>query len=176
MRLWLRLLAAMMCWALLGCEMLDVDEDSEGPAEEETEAESEAKTEEEAQSDGFDLSTVRFLHANISGWAETASLSASVGGGNVVLDYDKSRAWPEVEGVVASAWVVFEHGGRWTAATFEYLRPGQTVKNAGFHIPIDGQTWRPSSGEEIGFIVSGLARDKRRTVEERSNVSWVRWP
>ena len=75
-------------------------------------------------------------------------------------------------------------GGTWYAATWEWMRPGQTCKNrlsvAGDHIkqspfhPTSG--WRPSSGEELYFMVSGLARSSERNNSERSNVMRVVWP
>jgi hypothetical protein len=62
------------------------------------------------------------------------------------------------------------------------LRPGQVCKgitaaNIGGHIkqsPL--ANWRPRSGEQVGFMVSTLARDANRTSNERTNVVLVRWP
>ena len=57
-----------------------------------------------------------------------------------------------------------QRDGVWYAATWEWLRPGQTSKPTsvvnGAHIkksPL--QDFRPVSGETYGFMVSGLARD-----------------
>ena len=74
--------------------------------------------------------------------------------------------------------------GQWYAATFEWLRQGQTSKpkgvldgSMGDHIKVPPlNRWRPRSGERIGLMVSGLARTKMRNVQERSNVSMVTWP
>ena len=120
--------------------------------------------------------TVMNSRADVSGWAQTATLNASVGGGSVNLNYDKARVWPGIDNVNANAWVFFTYKGGNYASTFDYMRPGQTRKSANFQIPMDGGTWRPSSGETVGFMVSGLCRDSRRNVSERSNVDFVTWP
>jgi len=128
---------------------------------------------------------VRWLHTNVSAWPETASLSAGVSGSSVLLNYDKSRSWPSAFAggteVNANAWIFVYRGGTWYAATWEWLRPGQTSKStravAGDHIkksPLND--FSPVSGEYYGFMVSGLARDSTRNVQERSNVDMVRWP
>jgi hypothetical protein len=74
--------------------------------------------------------------------------------------------------------------GKWYAATFEWLRPGQTSKPVGV---LDGSkgdhikrsplsNWRPRKGERFGIMVSGLARGGARNVSERTNVQMVTWP
>lgn len=132
-----------------------------------------------------DFAGVVWLHHNVSGWPVTASLNASVSGGFVHLNYDKADVWPTVNvngtAVNANPWIFVFQDGTWYAATFEWLRPGQTSKPtstvAGDHIkksPLNN--FSPVSGEIYGFMVSGLARDDHRNVEERSNVDMVRWP
>ena len=125
---------------------------------------------------------IQWLHTDVSGWAQAASLNASVGGGTINLLYSQARAWPAVDGVNANPWVIVNLNGQWYAATFEWLRFGQTAKpmsvlSGGGHIkvsPLSG--WRPKSGERIGLMVSGLARTTMRNVKERSNVVMVTWP
>ena len=127
--------------------------------------------------------TVKFLHTDVSSWPVTASLSASVGG-TINMPYSKARVWPAVDGVNANPWVFVNVNGQWYAATFEWLRQGQTSKpkgvldgSMGDHIKVAPlSSWRPHSGERIGLMVSGLARTKMRNVQERSNVSMVTWP
>lgn len=86
--------------------------------------------------------------------------------------------------VVGNAWVFAEYEGQWYAATFEYMRVGQTRKYAaavdGDHIerspfPID---WRPASGQQLYFMVSGLIRNPPydRNIEERPNIVSLIWP
>ena len=128
--------------------------------------------------------TVKFLHANVSDWAVTASLSASVSGSSINMPYSKSKVWPAVDGVNANPWVFANIGGQWYAGTFEWFRYGQTSKpkgvldgSMGDHIKVSPMSgWRPSSGERIGLMVSGLARTSMRNVQERSNVVMVTWP
>ena len=127
---------------------------------------------------------IKWLHNDVSDWAVTASLSASVGGGTINMPYSKARVWPAVGGVNANPWVIVNLNGQWYAATFEWFRHGQTSKPVGVlngamgdHIkasPLSG--WRPRSGERFGLMVSGLARAQSRNVRERSNVVMVTWP
>ncbi len=131
----------------------------------------------------FSLGNVHWLHANVSGWAQTASLGGvNISGGSITLNYNKSRVWPAVNGLNANPWIFVNRGGKWYGATWEWLRYGQTTKSVaavrGDHIkkaPLNN--FKPVSGETYGFMVSGLARDKStRNVSERSNVVMVRWP
>ena len=129
---------------------------------------------------------IHWLHTNVSDWPQTAALSANVGGGVIHMPYDKARVWFAKDGVNANPWVFVNLNGQWYAATFEYLRHGQVSKpmdvlaktgGMGDHIkvaPLSG--WRPRSGERIGLMVSGLARNQLRNVRERSNVVMVTWP
>ena len=125
---------------------------------------------------------IQWLHADVSDWAPTATLHASVGGGSINLSYDKAKIWPAVGGANANPWVIVNLNGQWYAGTFEWLRYGQTAKpmavlSGGGHIKVPPlSSWRPHSGERIGLMVSGLARDSTRNVKERSNVVMVTWP
>ena len=125
---------------------------------------------------------IHWLHADVSGWAQTAILHASVGGGSINLSYDKAKIWPAVDGANANPWVIVNLNGQWYAGTFEWLRYGQTAKpmavlSGGGHIKVPPlSSWRPHSGERIGLMVSGLARDSTRNVKERSNIVMVTWP
>ena len=124
---------------------------------------------------------------DITGWAQTATLQAHVGGGSISMAYDKSRVWPERDGVNATPWAIVNVNGQWYAATFEYLKVGQMSKpmtvlsqtgGKGDHFKVAPlSSWRPRSGERFGLMVSGLARGTNpRTVQERSNISMVTWP
>ena len=133
-----------------------------------------------------DLGGVVFLHTNVAGWPATASLSGvSASGGTINLPYNKANVWPGVStsGAVVNAnpWIIVFRDGVWYAATFEWLRVGQTSKPVGTvngnHIkkpPLNN--FVPISGETYGFMVSGLARDSTRNVQERTNVRMYRWP
>ena len=126
----------------------------------------------------------KWLHHDVSAWPVTAKLDASVAGGTINMPYSKAKEWPAVDGVNANPWVIVNREGQWYAATFEWLRHGQTSKPVGVldgskgdHIKVSPlNEWRPKSGERIGLMVSGLARAQSRNVRERSNVCWVDWP
>ena len=132
---------------------------------------------------------ITWLHTDVTEWPVTASMTASVGDGKIRFPYDKANVWPGISAVGATVnanpWVIVKWtDGRWYAATFEWLRPGQTSKpmgvldgSLGDHIKVAPlNRWRPRSGERFGILVSGLARSTQRNVQERSNVSMVTWP
>jgi PKD repeat protein len=140
-----------------------------------------------AGNDELDLGQVSFLHANISRWPATSTITdVRITGSQVCVYHTKAGKWPvkSLSGVAVEGnpWVVVNRDGRWYAGTYEWLRPGQICKgitagNIGGHIkqaPL--ANWRPRSGEQVGFIVSTLARDANRTSNERTNVKLVRWP
>ena len=130
--------------------------------------------------------SIKWLNADVSGWAQTANLNASVGGGTISMPYDKARVWPGRSGVNANCWAIVNIGGVWYAATFEYLKSGQQSKPMSVLSKTDGKgdhfkvsplsSWTPRSGERIGLMVSGLVRGGNRNVQERSNISMVTWP
>lgn len=131
--------------------------------------------------DAIPANSIRYLHADVSGWPVTSSLSVSIGGGSVNMPYDKANVWPARGGVNANPWIIVNVDGQWTAATFEWLRTGQTSKPtkvvAGDHIkkpPLNN--FRPQSGVSYGWMVSSLARDGTRTVNERTNIVMATWP
>jgi hypothetical protein len=143
----------------------------------------------------FDLNTVKWLHVNVTNWPVTANLSSvSVQGGTICMEYDKKSSWPSVAiphnsgngtvDVVANPWVFIEHDGQWYAATWEWMGVGSTCKNktsvAGDHIkqpPFGPMDWKPTSGQTLYFMVSGLARFSNiKNVSERSNIVKVIWP
>lgn len=139
--------------------------------------------------DEIDLSSLIWLYPDISGWEITSELSVSFSGTNVCLEYDKKDEWPVVQifgttDVVANAWVFAETRGQWYAATFEWMRPGQTCKAQaaveGGHIkrnPFEADGWTPESGEELYFMVSGLIRNPTYSnVMERTNIVRATWP
>jgi hypothetical protein len=133
-----------------------------------------------------DLSNARFLHENVSQWPITSTLrTVSVSGDSVLLDYDKAGEWPPgrvgQDDLAANPWIFVKQDGQWYAATWEWMRPGQTVKGRasvnGDHIKREPLgNFVPRSGEVYGFMVSGLARGAERNVKERTNVVFIQWP
>lgn len=166
-----------------GCEsdLVKIDvEDSDVPATSVPQSSNSTVTASSVQVPaGF--SGVKWLHTNVSGWSETASLNGRISGGTITLDYSKKNSWPSVNGLNANPWIFVYRDGTWYAATFEWFRSGQVSKPtstvAGDHIkrsPLND--FRPVSGEVYGFMVSGLARDDTRNVRERTGVQMIRWP
>ena len=126
-----------------------------------------------------------FLHADVTDWEESIELYGVYFNGNqIILDHDESfRDWDTITrsvSVNANAWIIVDQGDSTIAATWEWLRPGQKVKNKssvnGDHIkkaPLNN--FVPKAGETYGFFVSGLARDSARNRLERSNVIYKTW-
>lgn len=141
----------------------------------------------------IDFDHVKWLHADVSDWRETSKItSVTITEERICIDHTKAGKWPAVspggDAVEGNPWVFVRIGGTWYAATYEWLRPGQKCKAMGK--PTDGpicarlaahtkrepiESWRPARGELVGFMVSTLARDSRRTTNERSNVVLVEW-
>lgn len=190
------LLIVSLCFLLVstGCD-LDFDSDSSSGndlisnIENEISAATASGTSAGAVND-IDPNTVIFQDADVTGWAQTASLNASVNGGTVSLSYDKAREWPTAQTrandggpMNANCWVVVNLNGQWYAATFDWLRTGQQSKTASAVTGANGHivgsplnAWRPTSGETLGFMVSTPARSSERTINERSNISVSTWP
>jgi hypothetical protein len=131
----------------------------------------------------IDLTQVVWLDPDVSRWAETSRITgASIGDPPICIEHTKAGRWPVKDGAEGNPWVFVNLAGRWHAATYEWLRPGQTCKgidrnNIGPHIkrpPLS--TWRPAPGELVGLMVSARARFRADTVRERSNVVMRRWP
>ena len=140
------------------------------------------------------LDQVTWLHTDVSGWPITTELQVSFQGGSICLSDARRDTWPSVSiphssgngnvNVVANPWVFLEYQGQWYAATWEWLAVGTTCRNmsavAGDHIKRFAQVpedWRPSSGQQLYFMVSGLARSGDITnLQERSQIVEVRWP
>lgn len=138
--------------------------------------------------DPIDLNSVTFLHSDVSSWSVTSTVTnVSVSRGSICIEHTKSGRWPVLDNLEGNPWVFAQINGRWHAWTWEWLRPGQTCKSSpdtgdwttslGPHGERDpANSWRPQSGELVGFMVSTHGRDGRRTSNERSNIVMVRWP
>lgn len=137
-----------------------------------------------------ELASVTWLHANVRDWPATAKIAgAKISGGQIKFPYDKAGVWPVAtsgveKGTNANVWAIVRISGKWYAATWEWLRKGQTSKPVGC---LDGSkgdhfkvaplnAWRPKSGERFYLMVSGHARSTGRNVKERSNPVEVVWP
>lgn len=141
--------------------------------------------------DALDLSTVRFLHANVTGWKVTSTITGTrIETQEICVFHTAASRWPAPSGTYGNPWVIAKIGGTWYAGTFEWMRPGQVCKaldpgaggatiadRIGPHVKVEPLTsWKPRKGDIVGLMYSGWARDSRRSVEERSNVVLVTWP
>jgi hypothetical protein len=179
---------------LVGCEF-ESDSSSSSITAEEVGEEAAAVDSENLQpssnaQDEISLNGVVWLDANVSGWPVTTQLNARVSGGSILLPYDKASSWPVARTrasnggpLVGNVWIFVNRGGTWYAATWDWMRLGQTSKSTSAVRGTDGHirsaplnTFTPRSGETYGFMVSTPARSSERTINERSNVSMVVWP
>ena len=139
----------------------------------------------------FDLSRATFLHTDVSGWAQTTTLSVELSASQICLNYDKTNSWPSVAidhtsgtrkiNVNANPWVFVNRGGQWYGGTFEWLVVGNQCRSKstvnGDHIKRAPLTnWAPSVGEELYFMMAGLSRfGTISNVQERSQPVKVIW-
>jgi hypothetical protein len=130
----------------------------------------------------FKLSDVKWLHTNVSSWAETSIITSVHVSSQICIEHTKAGKWPVLDGVEGNPWVFAQVNGRWYAATYEWLRPGQICKfvDANSLGPNTGEeplsSWRPRKGELVGFMVSTHARFGKQTIAERSNIVVIPWP
>ena len=136
------------------------------------------------QNNDININEVVFLDADVRAWAQTASLNASVNGGELRVPYSQAQQWPASTTAPANAnanvWVIANIDGTWYGATFEWLRFGQQAKAFSAIRSTDGYInqsefdgWEVTSGETLGIMVSTPARNGQRTINERSNISTV---
>ena len=140
--------------------------------------------------DQLDLSQVTWLHANISNWTVSSTVTGVTfpgAGVDMCIFHTQAGQWPTyVDNGVAgegNPWVFANINGQWYGGTFEWLRPGQQCKvvitreNIGPHVKVSPlSSWVPQSGEVVGFAMSTPARSALRTSNERTNIVLVTWP
>ena len=138
--------------------------------------------------DQFDLSQVIWLHHDVSNWPITSTITnVTIGNPPICFPHSMAGGWPKVQAggttVEGNVWVIFQVDGQWYAATWEWLRPGQTCKglkgsDLASHIKVaPGDSWSPKSGETVYFFVSTPARfGPQGPKNERSNVFCTIWP
>ena len=150
----------------------------------------------------FSWDKVRWLNSHdVSGWSETSQITSVQvkQNGQVCIDHNKKGQWPPATPLggdtllEGNPYIIVKIGDTYYAATYEWLRPGQVCKlgHAGpLSVTYSGndsigahtkrsplQTWAPTGGEVVGFMVSGLARNQvTPNARERSNIVWYRLP
>lgn len=135
--------------------------------------------------DDINASSVVYLHANISSWAVTSTVTRVTidPGSQICIFHTKAGKWPTPfeHNVEGNVWAFANINGTWHGATWEWIRSGQVCKHIEkewprFATPAPMSSWRPRSGELVGFGTSTHARNARRTINERSNIVLVPWP
>jgi hypothetical protein len=143
-----------------------------------------------AGADEIDPRTITWLHTDVSSWPITSRITnVTITRSEICVDHTGAGRFPTsrfgdimVEGNV---WIVASFNGRWYAATYDWLRPGQVCKAVTgdelgrdqIRIPPMDASWPgPRSGETVGFLVSTRARDGVPAGQERTNIVLVRWP
>lgn len=149
--------------------------------------------------DEIDLSQVTWLHTDVSSWRVTSTVtSVSVTPDEICVNHTAAGLWPfstdvfpvgpgdppggaPIEGNI---WIFAQFNGRWYAATWDWLRPGQQCKHETaetlgrdqIRFPPMDASWVPQPGDRVGFMMSTIARTNLRAGEERSNVVQFTWP
>jgi hypothetical protein len=134
--------------------------------------------------DQLSASEVKWLHADVGSWPVTSTITdVGVGKSSVTIEHTKAGQWPvyDLQGaaVEGNPWILVNRNGQWLAATYDWLRPGQTEKSVtandiGENARDDRLEPRP--GELVGLMVSTIARNGDRTSNERSNIVLTTWP
>ena len=134
----------------------------------------------------FDLRKLKWLHTNISDWPVTKKLrEVRVSATHITLDFEDPTSWPAytTDGgvIMGNPWIILKYQGTWYAATWEWLRHGQTTK---FRYAVNGDhikkpplnNWSPVPGETYYFMAAGLSRFNERNVRERTSIVAIEWP
>ncbi len=155
--------------------------------------------------DDFNIDDVTWAtgggNMDIASWETTVNLSkVDFSDDKICMTYsghnwprytsDKPDAGGNLVTVDANPWIIVKKDGKWHAATWEWLRPGQSCKLGGHpsvyaalathisHGKLRG--FSPSSGETIGIMISSMARYGPNTngssAKERSNIIFVTVP
>ncbi len=138
--------------------------------------------------DTANWSNVDWMDTNPSSWSQTSQLSVSISGRTINVPHSKAGAWPiatpfgDSTTAEGNAWIFVYKNGRWKAATFDFLRPGQTQKDTSNITDACGalrgelSNFRPTAGQLYGFMVSGISRSGyTNNIQERSNVVMYSW-
>ena len=129
--------------------------------------------------DAFDLSKVTWLGLNVSTWAISTYLNVTIDNKFIHLDYNGEH-WFPVANLSGNLWAIVNHNNKWYAFTIEWLRHDQKQKLKGCmnyeHAKRNElKDWKIKAGDEVYIFVSGLCRDKKRNVQERSNIVPLIW-
>lgn len=122
-------------------------------------------------------------HPFDSAWRETIRLDGiEVFGGKIRFPFRKNGAWqtitqPDGSTSVGHLWVMQLVSGQFYASTIDWLRSADQQSKDFPGVMLGNHLLSPmglKSGESYGFFVSTVARNGKRTSDERSNVVWVK--
>ncbi len=165
----------------VGCEPLvyDSHSDTDPPAQTTSTSTNNTGTVTNGTGDVIDpnqVTSLGYCREPVMSWPVTQpNVQAVVSGGRVIFEGYNSHAWTPAFGekqVNANSFVGYQkEDGTYHMQTWEYVPKGRNERGTDFG------SFRPSSGQTVYFMVSGLCRDgSQRNVEERSNISSVIWP
>ncbi|MFQ5744227.1 MAG: PKD domain-containing protein [Acidobacteriota bacterium] len=139
--------------------------------------------------DELDPKSVIWLDTNITKWSITSTITkVDISSSQICISHTKSGQWPvsttalEGASLEGNPWVIAKIGGQWYGATYEWLKPGQTCKGIAGKDFVDQinippmSSWTPKSGDQVGFVVTTIARLGKRTSDERTQIVLVVWP
>jgi hypothetical protein len=133
--------------------------------------------------DEIDLAGVTWHGPDIRGWPVASDMpqGAYVSGSTLHFQHSKAGTWSaNAQGLEGNPWVIVQVHGQWRAATFEWLRSGQTSKPwekvRADHIKVGAfDNYQLKRGEEFYVVVSGRARGAERGTPERTAARKVVW-
>ena len=107
-------------------------------------------------------------------WPATHPLKATLKGGKLHLESTAFKAWPDKDNVVGACWFIVQRGGKWKAYCWDYIRASGAAREIPFRDPANPVSWETIiPGERWFACVTGLYRDKRRNVSERTVIAEV---
>ena len=138
---------------------------------------------------------------DINSWAKTSEITdikINIENGQICISHTKAGEWTPTQNVDSAsvedpvegnAWVIIPLDGKGYAAPYDWLGAGEpchmldveTLDNLYEQLPqrtdvSELERWKPLPGDKIGFLVSGLAKNDLKNVEERSNMLVVTLP
>jgi hypothetical protein len=122
---------------------------------------------------------------SVRDWPVTVQLKVTQNPKKITFECDR-MPWPgskEAKPVAGNLWIIVQKDGKKYAQTWEWFQPfkcftkdaSKLSKDASDHMKGNWAGWLPKDGETYWFFISSMARDARRTVNERSNICEVIW-
>jgi len=104
-------------------------------------------------------------------WPATRELVCSAHGRTLTVNKAATAGWKSVDDNCGSMWFIVRRDGAWRAYCWDQIRAGQTSR----HLPLRTDTPKNYEtiipGEETYVVTTGMCRDKRRNVSERTTIA-----